>query len=170
MRHKVEWEQTYITCWQHERLDRNDCWSQWEQTRIQSMALLGQWPSAAITRRRRLISQLSLIMQHQASVYPSNKSIIGGVRLLFHEKTKNRIIIIYENLDGNGEMRVEWWWGFDIASVALEMFQMSLQPHLRNIQLRPCQYEMHTTEWRGKFWQDLYFAWESWRWNKLLRL
>ena len=123
-----------------------------------------------MTRRRRLISQPSLIMQHQASVYPSNNSITGGVRPLFHEKTKTESSSCGENLDGNGKMRAEWWWGFDIASVALEMFQMSLQPHLRNIQLRPCQYEMHTTEWRGKFWQDLYFAWESWRWNKLLGL
>ena len=159
MRHKVEWHILHV-----------DSMRDWIGTIAGANGNRREYNSwAAITRRRRLISQPSLIMQHQASVYPSNNSITGGVRPLFYEKTKTESSSC-ENLDGNGEMRAEWWWGFDIASVALEMFQMSLQPHLRNIQLRPCQYEMHTTEWRGKFWQDLYFAWDSWRWNKLLGL
>ena len=72
------WARTHIYTWLlYERLERSECWSQWEQKRIHR---IGLWPcvGVAMPKRRRVHSRYSLVSQLILKIHAISQYWIFG--------------------------------------------------------------------------------------------
>ena len=128
----------------------------------ESVSALLIYVSSAIWANVRTFATISGFIFLHSDLFSSGKS--GLAYNICPQSTKGlwlelEIVQMFRPPWGHFDEDEDWHrqcWVLDSGRVALEMFQMSVLPHLRNIQLWPCQYEI--AQLRRKIWEKLYFA------------
>ena len=114
----------------------------------ESVSALLIYVSSAIWANVRTFATISGFIFLHSDLFSSGKS--GLAYNICPQSTKGlwlelEIVQMFRPPWGHFDEDEDWHrqcWVLDSGRVALEMFQMSVLPHLRNIQLWPCQYEI----------------------------